>query len=73
MCALAVLFVLIRWFSLPLRLLYNGLVGALLLLLLNLVGESFGVAVEINIFSALVAGVFGLPGIVFLLLLGYVF
>ena len=50
------------------KLLVNGLVGGLLLLVINLIGGFFSVTIAINPLSAVIAGYFGLPGIILLLL-----
>lgn len=47
----------------------SGLLGALMLVALNLIGGIFSVTIAINPLSALIAGYFGLPGIVLLLIL----
>ncbi len=47
----------------------SGLLGALLLVCVNLVGGIFSVTLAINPLSALIAGYFGLPGIILLLFL----
>ena len=47
----------------------SGFLGVLLLVILNLIGGIFGIAIAINPLSALIAGYFGLPGIVLLLVL----
>ena len=50
--------------SLPLRLVWkfitNSIIGALLLCIVKL----FGLHVQINIITALIAGVFGIPGVI---------
>lgn len=51
------------------KLVWNGLVGVLILFVFNLVGSSFGVNIEPTFINALVAGVFGIPGILILLLM----
>lgn len=51
------------------KLIVNGLLGALLLFVINAVGQSFGLTLEITTINALVAGFFGLPGVIVLLLL----
>jgi inhibitor of the pro-sigma K processing machinery len=71
--ALLALFALVKIFSLPLRLLYNGLVGAALLWALNFFGAGFGLYIGITAANSLVAGFFGVPGIIFLLACKYVF
>lgn len=52
-----------------LKLVINAIVGGLVLLLVNLVGGIFSVTIPINPWSAIVAGYFGLPGIILLFLL----
>ena len=44
------------------RLLAGGVMGALTLLLVNLIGSLVGFAVEINPFTAMAVGFLGLPG-----------
>jgi inhibitor of the pro-sigma K processing machinery len=52
-----------------LKLVISGLLGGLILLVINLVGGIFSVNIAINPLSALIAGYFGLPGIILLFLL----
>lgn len=55
-----------------LRLLYNALVGALLLAFVNFVGSYvIGIYLPINPVTALVAGFLGIPGVVLLVALQY--
>jgi inhibitor of the pro-sigma K processing machinery len=54
-----------------LRLLYNGLIGGVILYLVNLVGGFFGLFIAINPITALIAGFLGVPGVVLLILLRY--
>lgn len=49
----------------------NGVLGALLLILINLFGHFVDINLDISIINSLVAGFFGLPGVVLLLLLEY--
>ena len=49
----------------------NGVLGALLLILINLFGHFVSINLDISIINSLVAGFFGLPGVVLLLLLEY--
>ncbi|NLJ34306.1 MAG: pro-sigmaK processing inhibitor BofA [Firmicutes bacterium] len=53
------------------RLLYNGIIGGVLLWLVNLVGGLFSLMIPINPITALTAGFLGVPGIILLLLLQY--
>lgn len=66
--ALVVLFIIINFFSLSLKLLWNGVCGMVLLWIFNMLGSVFGVTVHINFVSCLVAGFFGIPGVIVMLL-----
>ena len=63
-----VLFILLRVLSLPFRivckLITNSIVGALMLWVVNL----FGLGIEITFFKALIAGFFGVPGVLVVVL-----
>ena len=65
---LVVLFLIINMFSLSLKLLWNGICGVVLLWLFNMLGGIFGVTIPIHFATALVAGFFGIPGVIFILL-----
>jgi len=56
-------------FKFIMKLIVSGLLGALFLVIINLFGGIFNVTIAINPLSALVAGYFGLPGIVLLFVL----
>lgn len=61
-----------RMLLMPLRivfkLIYNALIGGLMLWVLNLVGGHIGFTIAINPISALVAGFLGIPGVILLIL-----
>jgi inhibitor of the pro-sigma K processing machinery len=57
--------------KLIIRLIYNGIVGGIMLWLLNLIGGLFGFGIAINPVTALVAGFLGIPGVVLLIVLQY--
>ncbi len=69
---LLALYILFRVFTLPVRifwkLLYNGILGGILLWLFNLAGSLVGFKLAITPITALIAGFFGLPGVVSLVL-----
>lgn len=50
------------------KLIVNGLIGGLTLLLVNLVGGIFGINIAITYVTALIAGFLGLPGVLILLI-----
>ena len=63
-----VLCILLRVLSLPFRIVWklitNSIVGALMLWVVNL----FGLGIEITFFKALIAGFFGVPGVLVVVL-----
>lgn len=52
-----------------LRLIVNGILGGILLLVFNLIGGIFGLTLAINPLSAIIAGILGVPGIILLLII----
>ena len=56
-------------FKIILKLILSGLLGGALLFVINLIGGIFSVTIAINPLSAIIAGYFGLPGIILLFLL----
>lgn len=69
--AIVGLYVLVKVFAWPLKILFkliiNGAIGTLLLILVNLVGHYFNFYIGINAVTALIAGFFGIPGVIFLI------
>lgn len=55
------------------KLLINAVLGGILLFLFNLIGGAFGLEIEINALNAIIAGIFGVPGVVFLLIIQLIF
>lgn len=56
--------VVVKLFSLPLKLIWNGICGAAFLWLINLLGSFIGFQMKITVLKALIAGFFGIPGAV---------
>ena len=54
------------------RLVYNGIVGGILLWLINLAGQYWGLNIAINPVTALIAGFLGIPGIILLIILSLI-
>ena len=50
------------------RLALNSLIGGVLILLVNAVGGYWGIFLPLNLLTAVIAGVLGIPGVLFLLL-----
>ena len=60
----------IKWIF---KLLLNALSGFVLLFLANLIGGFFNFSVPVNLISCLISGVFGIPGVIFLVMLKLLF
>lgn len=54
------------------ELVINILLGIIVLWLINRFGGSLGISIPINIITALVVGILGLPGVIILLLLNLI-
>ncbi|BBB90852.1 MAG TPA: pro-sigmaK processing inhibitor BofA family protein [Methylomusa anaerophila] len=61
-----------RVFLMPIKLvfklIYNALIGGLMLWVVNFIGSHFAFTIGINPVTALIAGFLGLPGVVLLIL-----
>jgi inhibitor of the pro-sigma K processing machinery len=55
------------------RFIINGIIGGVVLWLLNLIGGLIGISIAINPVTALMVGFLGIPGLVLILLIQYVF
>ena len=62
--AVVALLLLVKLFSLPFKLVWNGIIGGAALWFINLVGAVFSFHINITVVKALVAGFFGVPGVV---------
>ena len=51
------------------RLIANGIMGGILLLIVNLIGGFIGLSLIINPITAIIAGILGIPGVVLLLII----
>ncbi|MDR0841034.1 MAG: pro-sigmaK processing inhibitor BofA family protein [Christensenellaceae bacterium] len=51
------------------KLLINAIIGAIVLLVINYLGAGFGISIAITPLTALITGVFGVPGVIVLLVL----
>lgn len=61
--AVVVLYLLVKFFVLPFKLVWNGICGVVILWLANLLGGIIGLHLNVTIISALIAGFFGIPGV----------
>lgn len=69
---LGILFVIIKIFSLPIKifikLLVNGIIGYVILVIVNYFGVNIGINVPITWVSSILCGIFGIPGALVLVL-----
>ena len=74
--AIVIIFLSLTLFRRPLgcllRLLFNTLSGFALLLFINFFGQFVGINLELNVFNAVIVGIFGLPGVGVLLILPWI-
>ena len=74
---LVALYVLIRIIAAPIKwifkLLLNALTGFLLLFLANFISGFFDFSIPVNLVTCLVSGVFGIPGVIFLVVVTFIF
>ncbi|MGF7058452.1 pro-sigmaK processing inhibitor BofA family protein [Brassicibacter mesophilus] len=54
------------------KLIVNGIIGGVLLLIVNFLGGFIGIYVGINPVTALIAGFLGVPGVILLIVLQYI-
>lgn len=65
---LVALYVIIKLLKWPIKLLLHGIAGVILLYVVNFIGVGFNIHIGINIITALIAGIFGIPGVIVLLI-----
>lgn len=69
---IVILFITVRIFSWPIKilikLLINGVLGYVLLNVLNYFGQSINIVIPITGVSSLIAGVLGIPGVILLII-----
>jgi len=53
------------------RLIWNGIIGGILLFLVNIIGGFFNIGIVINPITALIAGFLGIPGVILLIIFNY--
>lgn len=66
--AIVVLLLVVKMFALSFKLVWNGIIGGIMLWLINLVGAVFSFHIDITIITAIIAGVFGVPGVIAIVL-----
>lgn len=54
------------------KLLFNGVLGGLILVAINFIGSFAGLHITINPLSALITGLLGVPGVVLIIILQFI-
>ena len=71
--ALIILYIVLKIIAAPvkiiIKLMINAFVGGVVLFLINLVGAGFGFVLNITWLTSLIVGIFGVPGVVLVILL----
>ncbi len=62
------LFIVVKILSMPFKFVKNGIYGAIILWIVNLIGSFVGFGMKITVIKALIAGFFGIPGAVAVIL-----
>jgi inhibitor of the pro-sigma K processing machinery len=64
------IYVVLRMLAVPLKMIFklviNAVIGYMMLFVANLVGGFFDFSIPIDLLTCLIAGVFGVPGVIFL-------
>ena len=53
------------------RLIWNGIIGGIILFVFNIIGGFFNISIVINPITALIAGFLGVPGVILLIIFNY--
>ena len=59
--------------KLVLQFVYSALIGGIALIIINYVGSMFEFHIALNLVTALITGILGIPGVVLLITLKYLF
>lgn len=72
-----ILFILGRMFLVPmkivLKLIFNGIIGGIVIFFINLAGSLFDFHIPLNAASSLIVGFLGIPGLILLIILKALF
>ncbi len=71
-----ILFIVLKLLSLPMKiiikLVINGIVGGIIIFMVNLIGANFGFVIDLNWITALLVGFLGVPGVIIVAILQFV-
>ena len=73
LACICLIFILGRIFIFPLKkilkLVLNSIIGGIVIYIINLIGAGFGFHIGLNIFTSIIVGLLGLPGVVCLIII----
>lgn len=73
LACLILLFIIGKLFIIPikkiLKLIVNSILGGILIFLINVIGSNFNFHIGLNIWTAIIAGMLGVPGVILLTLI----
>lgn len=73
LACICLIFILGRIFIFPLKkilkLVLNSILGGIVIYIINLIGAGFGFHIGLNIFTSIIVGLLGLPGVVCLIII----
>lgn len=55
------------------KLVFNTVIGGAMLIVINFIGSYFNFNISVNFISAIIVGILGVPGIIFLVVMKYFF
>ncbi len=71
-----ILFIVLKLLALPMKLIIklviNGIVGGILIFVVNLIGANFGFMIDLNWITALIVGILGVPGVIIVAILQFI-
>ena len=74
-CALAIFIIgkiLLFPIKLLIKLIFNSIIGAAIIYIINLIGANFGFHIGLNLVTSLVVGILGIPGAILLIILQFI-
>lgn len=73
---IAILFVVLKILTFPMKLiiklLINGVIGGVIIFVVNLIGANFGFILNLNWITAIIVGILGIPGVVIVAILQFI-
>lgn len=69
LAGIVILFLLIKLLKWPMKIILNGIIGVVILYIVNLIGTSFNFSLAINPITALITGFLGIPGVIVLIII----